>query len=466
MRLVIAGLVMLGTGFAAKDDWPQFRGPNGSGVAAAKGLPVEIGPQKNVVWKTALPAGHSSPAVAGKRIFVTGSEGDELLTLALDRDTGRVVWKRAVTRTRLTKMRMKNTPASPSPVTDGSRVFAFFDDFGMLAYDAGGKELWRLPLPPFNNPYGMAASPILAGGNVILLCDQDTGSYLLAVDSKDGRQRWRTDRAEFTHGYATPVVYRDQIIVSGSYQTVAYQASTGEKLWWVDGMAWEAKSTPVIAGDHLFVHSWMASPAELGFKTAAPPYPEALVAHDANKDGRITREEAPDEEMKKAWFLLDLDHDGAMNEREWNYHRARSTARNGLYAIRLGGRGDLTGNARWRLEKQLPNIPSPVLYEDVLYVLKEGGIVTALDPATGAVLKQGRLEGALDPYFASPVAADGKVYMVSMNGKVAVLKAGRDWQLLGVSDLGEECWATPAIAGERLYIRTATALYSFGNKRS
>jgi outer membrane protein assembly factor BamB len=155
-----------------------------------------------------------------------------------------------------------------------------------------------------------------------------------------------------------------------------------------------------------------------------------------------------------------------MNEREWNIHRARATARNGLYALRPGaGRGDLTDSAvLWRYEKGLPNIPSPVLYKNVLYMLKEGGILTALDPASGSVLKQGRLEGALEPYFASPVAGDGKLFTVSLNGKLAVIEAGPEWKILSVSDLGEECWATPAIAGGRLYVRTASAIYCFGNK--
>ena len=167
--------------------------------------------------------------------------------------------------------------------------------------------------------------------------------------------------------------------------------------------------------------------------------------------------------MRKLWFLFDLDQDGLMNEREWNFHRARAAARNGLYAIRLGGRGDLTDKAvTWRYEKGLPNIPSPVLYKNVLYMLREGGILTALNPATGGVRKQGRLQCALDPYFASPVAADDKIFTVSLNGKLAVLKAGAEWEILSVSDLGEECWATQAIADGRLYVRTISAIYCFG----
>ena len=451
-------------------DWPGFRGPNGSGVTAAVGLPVEMGPEKNLTWKTAVPSGHSSPALTEGRIFMTAAEDGKLLTLCLDRATGRILWRREAPRSRNTKIRAKNTAASPSPATDGDNVYVFFEDFGLLAYGSDGNERWRYAIEPLNTPYGPGASPVLAGDLALLLSDQDTNSYLLAVDRKSGRLRWKTPRPEATHGFATPVIYRPakgpaQIIVSGAYQIDAYDLASGERIWWVRGMAWQAKSTPVLAGDVLYVHSWMASPSELGLQGSVPEFKKALEDWDANKDGTLASVEVPDVEMRKLWFLFDLDKDGVLNEREWNVHRARAAAKNGLFAIRLGGRGDLTGTAvMWRYEKGLPNIPSPVLYKNILYMLKEGGILTALNPATGEVLKQGRLQGALEPYFASPVAADGKIFTVSLNGKLAALKAGADWEVLSVSDLGEECWATPAIADGHLYVRTVNAVYCFGKK--
>ncbi len=458
---------------AARADWPQFRGPNGSGVAQATGLPVHFGPKENVVWRTALPGGHSSPAIVGDRIYVTAFEGDKLLVYCLKADNGEIVWRREAPRRRVTKSRAANTPASPSPVADRDGVYVFFEDFGLIAYGSDDQERWRHPLGPLNTPYGVGASPIVVDDKVVLVCDQDTGSFMIAVDRKDGKLRWKADRAEFTHGFSTPVVYQPksgspEIIVSGAYQVAAYSAGSGEKLWWIRGMAWQAKSTPVLDGDRLYVHSWMASLSELGQKTNdLPGFAEMLKTHDANHDGKLSPDEVDDPEMKKVWFLFDLDKDGLMDEREWNIHRARGTAGNGLFAIKLGGRGDLTDTAVvWRYEKSLPNIPSPVLYRGVIYVLREGGVFTALNAATGAVLKQGRLEGALDPYFASPVAADGKIYTVSQNGKVAVVRAGADWSVLAVNDLDEEAWATPAIDGGRLYVRTKAALYCFGKKAS
>ena len=167
--------------------------------------------------------------------------------------------------------------------------------------------------------------------------------------------------------------------------------------------------------------------------------------------------------MARLWFLFDLDGTGFIEQKDYEIIQARQTAKNGLFAIRMGGKGNVTAKAVvWKAEKQLPNIPSPLLYRGVLYILKEGGILTAYEPATGKVLKQGRVEGALDGYFASPVAADGKLFLAAQSGKVAVVNAGAEWTVAGVNDLDEETWATPAIDSAHLYVRTQRALYCFG----
>src|ERR1041385_2189767 len=160
------------TSFAA-DEWSQFRGPNGTGVSETKDLPTEFGPNKNVVWKTELPAGHSSPVLTHDRIFVTAHDKEKLYVIAINRQTGKILWQREVPRARAGRLQNVNGPASPSPVTDGSNVYVFFQDFGMLSYDANGKERWKLPLGPFNMFYGFGASPILVDDKVILPVDQD-----------------------------------------------------------------------------------------------------------------------------------------------------------------------------------------------------------------------------------------------------------------------------------------------------
>ena len=185
LLLTVSGARPLGA--PADPDWSRFRGPNGTGVSSSAGLPTEFGPDRNVLWKTAVPTGHSSPVLTRSRIFLTAHDHDTLLVLGLDRATGRELWRRQVPRTRKGRLDGPNGPASPSPVTDGERVYAFFQDFGLMALSTEGKELWRLPLGPFNQYYGFGASPILVDGTVILAVDQDSGSYLLGVDATFGK---------------------------------------------------------------------------------------------------------------------------------------------------------------------------------------------------------------------------------------------------------------------------------------
>ena len=179
---------------AEDNGWSRFRGPNGTGVADAAGLPAEISATKSVVWKTVLPPGYSSPAVSGDRVFVTAHEGDTLLTIALDRATGKEAWRRPSPRDRHEKLDQRNGPASPTPVTDGKNVYVFFGDYGLISYDFAGRELWRTPLGPFNNIYGMGGSPVLVEDKVVLVCDQNRGSFAAAFRQSDGREVWRTPR--------------------------------------------------------------------------------------------------------------------------------------------------------------------------------------------------------------------------------------------------------------------------------
>jgi outer membrane protein assembly factor BamB len=459
--------LLVGNAASLASDWAQFRGPNGSGLATTLDLPVEFGPTKNVVWKTLLPPGHSSPVLTNDRIFLTGYGEKELLVLCLDRGTGKILWQRKLDRPRKEELHKANSPASPSPVTDGKQVYAFFTDFGLVAFDLEGREQWRLPLGPFNNPFGLSASPILAEDKVLMICDQESGSFFVAVDKNTGKVKWRVERPEYSRGFATPVLYQPkngalQVIISGSLQLTAYSVETGKEVWWVRGLTWQMKSTPVIGDDIIYVHGW-AGGADEGQQETVPPFAEVLQKRDTNKDGKLSQEEVGDEKITKDWKSFDLDRDNFLSERDWRFYRSRKAAQNAVLAYRLGGEGDLTEkNFLWRYQKTLPNVPSPVLHEKVLYLMKEGGILTALDGSTGSVLKQARLHGALGDYFASPVAADGKLYTVSHEGKVSVLKPGKNWEVLAVNELGEECNATPAIADGRIYLRTHQTLYCFG----
>ncbi len=463
---MIAALLLAAA--AATLEWPQFRGPNASGVSPASGLPVEFGPDKNIIWKVALPPGNSSPVLTADRIFLTAYEGNQLLTFCLDRASGKILWRRQVMAGREEKLNKLNDRASPTPVTDGTNVYVFFGDFGLVSYGPDGNERWRMPLGPFTNLHGMAASPILAEGKLIQVCDQDAGSYLLALDPATGRALWKIPRPESTHGFSTPILHRGtsgppELIVPGAYQITAYSLDTGEKLWWVRGSTWQVKSAPVIGEGVLYFNGW-APGGDPGEQFELPPFAEVVRDHDVNRDGRLGRQELPKPfQPTGSWEAIDLDDDGLLDERDWGFFRARRAARNSVVAVRLGGRGDLTpSNVLWRYGKSLPDVACPLLYGKALYLARTGGILTTLDPATGEVIKQGRLTGALEGYYSSPVGADGKVYLASQGGKVVVLKAGGQWEILAVNELDAECYATPAVAGGRLYIRTRQTLYCFG----
>ena len=468
---VLLAVLLLG-GHLTAEDWSQFRGPNGTGVSPTTDLPVEFGPQRNMIWKTPLPPGHSSPVLGRTRIFVTGFEGNKLFTICLDRKTGKLLWQREVPRNRNDRLQKPNSPASPSPVTDGENVYAFFQDFGLISYSGDGKERWKIPLGPFNSYYGMGASPILSNGVLLLACDQNTNSFMLAVDKDTGRQRWRIDRPGVISGYSTPILFKPptgpmQVIVPESFQLSAYSVETGQRVWWVRGLACEMKSIPAVDAGTLYINGWGFPENQPGKQIAIPPFEEVLPKFDKDKDGRISKAEPTDERLKNEVYFgaFDLNGDGYIDAREWDMYRAMLSAENGLLAIKLGGSGDMTASSiRWKYEKPVPQVPSTLLYKGVLYMVRDGGNLISFDPATGAVIKQGRLEGAIDKYFASPVAADDKVYLVGEGGAVSVLKAGGDWQILAVNAMDDECFATPAIADGRIYIRTRSALYCFGKR--
>jgi outer membrane protein assembly factor BamB len=461
---------------ASDPDWSRFRGPNGTGIAKVSGLPTEFGPTKNVVWKTATPAGHSSPVLTDTRIFMTGIDGEKLVVLSLDRVTGKEQWRREVPRRQKGRIENVNGPASPSPVTDGTNVYAFFQDFGLVAFAAGGRELWRLPFGPFNMFYGFGASPILVDGVLILPVDQDTDSYLLGVDAKTGKQRYKVARPGVISGYSTPTVYQPkeggkQILVPESFQLSAYDVKDGHRVWWVRGLACEMKSVVSIDGDTAWINGWGFSQNQPGQQIPTYSWEEGLKVYDKNGDKLIGDDEVTggtpqlDRMLspKYGFPAFDGDRDHKLTEKEWGVMRAMLAAENGLLAIGLGGKGDMTdGAVKWKYTRPVPQVPSTLLYNNVLFMVNDSGILISFDPATGNVIKQGRLKGAIDKYFASPVGADGKVFLVSQDGTASVVDAKGEWEILAVNPMDDEVFATPAFADGRIYLRTKAALYAFG----
>ena len=455
-------------GARAEPDWSRFRGPNGSGISTATNVPIEFGPQKNLIWRLALPGGHSSPILLNDRIYLTAYRADTLVTIAIDRLKGTILWERSAPQVKTKVVDKRNNPASPSPAVESDGVYVFFPDYGLIAYDAAGKERWSMPLGPFNNIYGMGASPVIVGDLVILACDQSLNSYIMAVNKRTGRVQWKVDRPEAKSGHSTPIVWRgpdkkDQILVPGSFLLTSYDAATGRKLWWVGGLSFEMKSTPVIGGDTIYVNGYGAPVNDPGKKVNVPPAEEVWKTIDADGNGTISKTEFP-KYTAAFWFdVADLDVNGSLTKDEWAYYRAALDSENGMLAIRLGGSGDMTDKAiRWKYQRSVPQLPSPLLFGGVLYMVNDNGIITTLNPETGELIKQGRLTGAPGPHFASPTAADGHIFFTSEPGAVVVANPGGDLTPIAVNDLAEDTYATPAFADGRIYVRTSAALYAFG----
>lgn len=456
---------------ASDTDWSRFRGPNGSGISKTKGLPAEFGPDKNVVWKVDLPQGYSSPIISGDRIYLTAQRDEALLTLAVNRTTGSIVWERTAPRERKERLDKRNRPAAASAAVDGETVTVFFGDYGLITYDLDGRELWKQPLGPFNNVYGMGASPIVAGNRVIMVIDQSTNSYIAAWDKKTGKKLWQTARPEAKSGHSTPILWtprggRTQVIVPGSFLLSAYDPADGRRLWWVGGLSFEMKSTPVVKGDVVYANGFGAPENNPGSQVQVMTTDEAFKG-DVDKNGRLSREELPNDHARRMGLAFaDLDGDRMLSREDWDYYKAAMESQNGILAIQMGGRGDMTAKSvRWKYHRGIPQLPSPLIYENVLYMVNDnGGILTMLNPDTGELLKQGRLPGGSDTFYASPVAGDGKVYIPSEKGQVFVLPPGPNLEPIAVNDLGDGIYATPALVDGRIYLRTLNTLYCFGTR--
>jgi len=450
-------------------DWPQFRGPAGSGIARNPGaLPAEIGPDRQVQWKTSLPPGHSSPVVVADRIFLTGVRDGQLLTLGLDRVTGKVLWEQEAPHAKLETIHSIGSHAQSSPAADDECVVSFFGSSGLYCYDHDGHLKWKRPMGPFNNTFGAGSSPILVDDRVILGQDHDTDSFLMSLDKATGEVVWRVDRSEFPRNYCTPVLWeqggRKQIVMAATLRVVGYDFATGQELWTVRGISRTVCMTPVVGSDHaLYVAGWAAGGDE-GQPIVVEPFDHIIGRVDKNGDGRIQEDELSEGAILQRFEQVDRNKDQTLTRAEYEYFRNLfDEGRNLVLAIEPGAKGEATDtHVRWRQSKLVPFCASPLFLDGQVITVKDGGIVQVLDARTGKPTKQQRLE-ASGAYYASPVAGDGKVYLASESGQLSVLDAANHWEVLHTADFGEDIYATPAVAAGRIYIRTAKALYCFGN---
>ncbi len=455
-------LVAAGPGWSA-EAWPRFRGPGGSGVAAGGDLPVQFGPDRNVVWSCDVPPGGSSPCVWDASLFLTAFTDGKLETLCFDRATGSVRWRRSVEPGTIERGSRLGTPCDATPCTDGRRLYVYFAPFGLVCYDFDGAELWRHPLPTPITQHGAATSPVVSGDRVVLACDQDVGSFLLAVSAADGKELWRAERPGYRRGFSTPLLYPPEnpelVVLPGTLRLAAYALADGAERWVVAGIPNEMVSSPVAGEGLIFVAGWTHGTGVIRM----PKFDEMLEKGDKDGDGRLKRSEMPEGQIASNFLYIDADKDGFITRAEWDAMASIfQRSKNAALAVRPGGRGDVTAtHVAWEQTRGLPYVPSPLCYEGRLYLVKNGGMLSCFEARTGKVLFQEERLGALGDYYASPVAAGGKVCVVSQPGMAVVVKAGDTLEVLARNRLGEPVLATPAVVGDTLYIRTLKRLYAF-----
>ena len=442
-RLIIfLSIVALSSITTNAQNWPSFRGPNASGVVEGTNPPItwDVEKTQNVLWKTNIPGlSHASPIVWGNQIFVITAVSSDAkagfqakdrgidlandnashtwMIYALDKRNGKILWSnKAYEGVPRAKRHVKATQANSTPVTDGRYVVALFGSEGLACYDTNGKLLWKQDLGVLNpglwddkeSSWGHSSSPIIYRDLVIVQADGHKQSFIAAFNLKDGKQAWRIERNEIT-SWTTPTIYqgkdRVELIANGGRYIRGYDPLTGKELWrFADNNTEVKMQAPLIAHDLIFITG--------GYPPGRP-----------------------------------------------------------MYAFRPGAAGDISlkpGEEKnaflaWTSSKGSPYTPTPIIYGDQLYVVADNGVFSSYDAKTGELIYQQRLPSS---FSASPVAADGKLYLASEDGDVFVVKAGRQYELLSRNTMGQPLMATPAISDGMLILRGEKAIYGIGARKT
>jgi outer membrane protein assembly factor BamB len=476
-----------------KVNWNQFRGPNGQGVAEVDRIPVNFGPESNVLWKTVIGAGHSSPVIWNNLIFLTAYESTnkkELITLAINREDGKILWRHVVQAETKVRFHPLNNPASTSPAVDERHVYFYFGTYGLLCYDHAGKEVWQRKIEAPKNKYGMATSPILYKEKVIMVLDSDGGSSrLLAVNRDTGRTVWEQPRSLFRAGWSTPVIWRhgdaEELVVLGSKRLTSYNPSTGEEIWWAGGFPPETVGVPITSDGLVF-----ASAAALGGRgddklDAVGTWKITIKEFDQNHDNQIQRDEMtkgfafiqrpelpkdnpgyglPVRNMETLLKIFDHDKNRIISESEWMQTMSGFAAfsRPNLIAIRPGATKDAReSHLAWEIQRGIPETSSLLYCQGKVYLLRDGGLLTCLEASTGKEIFRQRIR-APGQYIASPIVAGDKIVVASVPGTVTVIQVDDKLKILARNKFGEKIFATPAVADNKIYLRTTGHLYALG----
>ncbi len=461
-----------GIGLAATargEDWPQFRGVNAAGVSTNGKPPVEFAFDQNVRWSAEEGDGVASPIVAQGRVFSTGMTGPTTFSVfGYDAATGTRHWRRDFETGKLPRITPPNSHASSTPASDGERVFVYFSTLGLIGLDAAtGADLWRrpLPLPAYLMDWGAASSPIVVGDQVIFCQDDDLSPYLISLDAASGEVRWKTAREDMLAGYAVPVLCtangRTDLVVAGSGRLIGYDPDTGAERWTCNTLLRTVMTSPVVHDGVIYIAVQSYGDESRTLKYAL------LEWLDTNQDGILTRSEVPSE-FHARFDRSDRDKNGELSEGELDTaFQASSNLVGGgsmIQAVRGGGTGDVTQtHVKWHVNHRAPsNLSSPLVVGQRLFVVKAGGISSCFNSEDGTAHWELQRLRNFGDYYASPVAADGKIYIAGRNGFVIVLADSTELKVLAKNDMQEEIIATPALCGDSLFIRTRQKLYCVG----
>ncbi len=469
--IAITVFATIGLGADKPLAWPQFRGPGGSGVAEGQKPPVEFGPDKNVKWKVPAPSGFSSPIVAGDKLIITAFEDGKLYTIAYNCADGKEAWRAHAPAKEIEPYhKTEASPAASTSATDGERIVSYFGSCGLFCYDLAGKELWRYELPTAVTvaDFGTGVSPILVDGMVVLVRDETKDPKIIAIDAATGSRKWEKKRQSIS-SFCTPVVWETpagkQVVAAGFGRMIGYDLMTGDEKWSVAGMPSACCASPVTLNGTLLFAGWSpGDKEEKDFKM--PSFDDILKQAGEEKQGYLTKAGSEKTMLKGFFDNNDRNKDGKITREEWDENmKFMSSSQNSAFALKAGGSGDVTAtHMLWKKKKGLPYVPSAIAYQGQFVMVKDGGLLTAYDAKTGKELYLQERAAAGGKYYASPVAANGNIYFTTLeDGVVTVIKAGAEMPEVVAKNpkLGERTAASPAIADNTLYIRTAKHLYAF-----
>lgn len=488
MSITLTSLLLL-CPLSSTGDWPQFRGPGGLSVAVGEApIPRAMGPAQNVLWKTALPGGHSSPCVVGDVIVLTGSDdATHDVIVGLRRRDGKELWRRRFEREEHPQYAHVDAgPALPSPCSDGEHVYTYFGGYGLIALTLEGELAWEKQLPHPGYSFGVGPSPLLAGDLVILTRDGAPEAALLAFDKKTGEQRWSVDRFSYYESHGTPFLWRnsqrEELIVGSSARLCSFDPKSGELLWSYAGITAFPCTSATAAGDTLYFAAWSTPNSsgrgfwDAGFGRTLEVSDEEVADPallfkrlDADGDGHVTRDEVPECRAKDAFTYIDGDHNGTWEVEELVGATAgpQAPGQNMMLALRAGAEGEVEDkDLLWTYDRGLPYVASPLVHAGRVWLFKSGGIVTCLDARTGApIFGRARLSDRSE-YYLSPVAAGDLIVAGSAEGTLYLLDATADeLKVVHEANFEDELFATPAVIDGVVYLRTKASLYCFGAQR-